>query len=98
MALDLCLPSLVAAIPVRTRLTTNCIPRNWEDICKALIVRNGSNKSSIVVLLYAVPCKSINLLGVFPSCCITTCNLNGFLFGFHVMDKHKIVQSEIVIF
>jgi hypothetical protein len=24
--------------------------------------------------------------------CITTCNLNGFLFGFHVMDIHKIVQ------
>ena len=24
--------------------------------------------------------------------CITTCNLYGFLFGFHVMDIHKIVQ------
>jgi hypothetical protein len=25
-------------------------------------------------------------------CCITTCNLNGFLIGFHVMDIHKIVK------
>jgi hypothetical protein len=25
-------------------------------------------------------------------CGITTCNLNGFLFGFHVMDVHKMVQ------
>jgi hypothetical protein len=28
----------------------------------------------------------------FLFCCITTCNLNGFLFGFNVMNIHKIVQ------
>ena len=29
---------------------------------------------------------------VWGFCCITTCNLKGFLFGFHVTDIHKIVQ------
>jgi hypothetical protein len=37
--------------------------------------------------------KVFTLLGIsFLFCCITTCNLNRCLFGFHVMDRHKTVQ------
>jgi hypothetical protein len=44
-----------------------------------------------------VPCKIIHPTWHFSPlalfCFITTCNLNGFLFGFHVMDMHKIVKN-----
>ena len=36
--------------------------------------------------------KVFTPLAFFLFCCITTCNLNLFLFGFHVMEIHKIVQ------
>ncbi|KAM9537119.1 coatomer subunit zeta-1 isoform 1-T1 [Salvelinus alpinus] len=38
---------------------------------------------------YGVQQKYSSPLAFFLFCCITTCNLNGCLFGFHVMDIHK---------
>uniref|UniRef100_A0A4W5LW19 VWFC domain-containing protein n=1 Tax=Hucho hucho TaxID=62062 RepID=A0A4W5LW19_9TELE len=45
----------------------------------------------IYKVLFPSACSALQkyspLLAFFLFCCITTCNLNGFLFGFHVMDK-----------
>jgi hypothetical protein len=52
------------------------------------VARCPQEKNSIVQCLT----KVFIPIAVFLFCCITTCNLNRFLFGFHVMDMQKIVQ------
>ena len=72
------------------RITSSCSSR-----LQSLIMETFSSGILLTShsLTYTVPCKMNSFpLAVFLFCCITTCNLNWFLFGFHVMDINKIVQ------
>ena len=51
-----------------------------------------SKSVGLIKGIYSALQKVFIPLAFFVFCCITTCNLNRFLFGFHVMDIHKIVQ------
>ena len=62
--------------------------RNEERSNKPLSCDLTSNLTCV----YSAMQKHSPLLAFFLFCCITTCNLNRFLFGCHAMDRHKIVQ------
>ena len=53
--------------------------------------QNEEKKLFYTTVIQCLPKYSPHL-AFFLFCCITTCYLNGFLFGFHVIDIHKIVQ------
>jgi hypothetical protein len=91
----------------QTIMKDSCVLSNFPQINSVSVDRNLLFlRSCTCVFIHIGSCiceysalqKYSSPMVFYLFCCITTCNLNRFLFVFHVMDTHKIVQIGEVKF